>query len=87
MKAYSKLPDFYSSSHLVYNGIMKCIQLIKSVTSIRLFEEFPYIRKQYLWCDKFWSRSSFIATVGSVSLETVKKIHRESRKIIYKILI
>ena len=54
-------------------GIMKCIQLIKSVTSIRLFEEFPYIRKQYLWCNRFWSRSSFIATVGSVSLEVVKK--------------
>ena len=52
---------------------MKCIQLIKSTTAIRLFEEFPYIKKKYLWGSKFWSRSSFVASVGSIGLETVKK--------------
>lgn len=52
---------------------MKCIQLIKSVSAYRLFDEFPYIKRNYLWGGKFWSRSSFVATVGSVSLETVKK--------------
>jgi len=64
--------------HMIINcnpryGIMKCVQLIKYTTAIRLFDEFPYIKKRYLWGGKFWSRSSFIATVGSVSLERVKQ--------------
>lgn len=54
-------------------GIMKCVQLIKSITGCRLFEDFPYIKRRYLWGGKFWSRSTFVATVGSVSLEVVKK--------------
>lgn len=54
-------------------GIIKCVRLLKSITGRLLFKEFPHIRKYYLWGGKFWSRSTFIATVGSVSLETVKK--------------
>jgi len=54
-------------------GIMTCIQSIKSITAKTLFSEFPHIRRNYLWGGKFWSRSSFVSTVGSVSLETVKK--------------
>jgi len=41
-------------------NIMKCVTAIKSITAKTLFS-------------KFWSRSTFISTVGSVSLETVKK--------------
>ena len=46
--------------HMIINcnpryGVMKCIQLIKSTTAIRLFEEFPYIKKKYLWGGKFWA--------------------------------
>lgn len=55
-----------------YN-VMKCIQLIKQITGYYLFKEFPHIKKYHLWKGQFWSRSSFVATVGSVSLETVKK--------------
>ena len=54
-------------------GIMQCVQNIKSITAKGLFKEFPFIKKKYLWGGKFWSRSSFISTVGSVSLETVKQ--------------
>ena len=54
-------------------GIMKCVQLIKQVTAYKLFKEFPYIKNYYLCGGKFWSMSTFISTVGSVSLETVKK--------------
>lgn len=55
------------------SGVCKCILLIKQISANRLFEEFPYIKRNYLWGGKFWSRSTFIATVGSVSLEVVKK--------------
>ena len=64
--------------HMIINcnpryGIMKCIQVLKQVTAYRLFEEFPHIRKTKLWGGKFWSRSSFVSTVGSVSLDVVKQ--------------
>lgn len=64
--------------HMIINcnpryGIMKCVQLIKTTSAIKLFKEFPYIRKRYLWGGQFWSRSTFVASVGSVSLEVVKK--------------
>lgn len=54
-------------------GITKCVQLIKSITAYKLFQEFPIIKRQYLWGGTLWSRSTFVATVGSVSLEVVKK--------------
>lgn len=54
-------------------SICKCVSLIKQITAHKLFEEFPYIKRNKLWGGKFWSRSTFIATVGSVSLEVVKK--------------
>lgn len=64
--------------HMIINcnpryRVTKCIQVLKQVTGYRLFEEFPYIKKKYLWGGKFWSRSTFIASVGNVSLEVVKQ--------------
>ncbi|EES90320.1 transposase [Clostridium phage D-1873] len=49
------------------------MQLIKGISGYKLFEEFPFIKKRYLWGGKFWSRSTFVATVGSVSLDIVKR--------------
>jgi Transposase and inactivated derivatives len=54
-------------------GIMKCVNLIKSSTARTLFSDFPILKTKYLWGGKFWSRSTFVATVGSVSLEVVKR--------------
>lgn len=54
-------------------GVIKCVQLIKGISGYKLFEEFPFIKKRYLWGGKFWSRSTFVATVGSVSLDIVKR--------------
>lgn len=61
-------------------GIMTCVQNIKSITAKELFNVFPYIKKRYLWGGQFWSRSSFVSTVGSVSLEVVKQ-YIENQKI------
>ena len=66
--------------------VVKCIQLIKSTTAIKLFKKFPYIKK-YLWGGKFWSRRSFVARVGSISLETVKKYIENQGEIILDKLI
>ena len=64
--------------HMIINcnprfGVMSCIHLIKTITAFKLFKEFPHIKKNHLWGGQFWSRSSFVSTVGSVSLETVKQ--------------
>ncbi|BAE47880.1 IS200/IS605-like element ISCbt2 family transposase [Clostridium botulinum C] len=64
--------------HMIINcnpryGVIKCVQLIKGISGYKLFEEFPFIKKRYLWGGKFWSRSTFVATVGSVSLDIVKR--------------
>lgn len=64
--------------HMIINcnpryGITKCIQLIKSISAYKLYKEFPFIKKRYLWGGQFWSRSTFISTVGSVSLDVVKQ--------------
>ena len=51
-------------------GIMQCVKDLKCESSYILIREFPSIRRR-LPC--LWTRSVFIATVGSVSLETVKQ--------------
>jgi len=63
--------------HMIINcnpiyGVMKCVQILKQVSAYKIFQEYPFIKKRYLWGGQFWSRSSFVSTVGSVSLETVK---------------
>jgi len=64
--------------HMIINcnpryGVMKCVHLIKSISAYKLYKEFPFIRKRYLWGRCFWSRSTFVSTVGSVSLDIVKQ--------------
>ncbi|CAN5825678.1 hypothetical protein BH20PSE1_BH20PSE1_13440 [soil metagenome] len=44
---------------------------IKGKTSIRLFEEFPSVKKRY-WGWLFWARSYFCATAGQVTEEMIK---------------
>ena len=57
-------------------GIMQCIKDLKRESSYILIREFPSIRKR-IPC--LWTRSCFIASVGSVYLETVKN-YIESQK-------
>ena len=51
-------------------GIYNQINKIKGYTSNKLREEFPSLKRR-LPC--LWTRSKFISTVGSVSLDVVKK--------------
>lgn len=72
-------------THLIINcnprfGIVKCVQLIKQITAHKLFQEFGHIKKYSLWGGNMWSRSTFISTVGSVSLEVVKEYIKNQGK-------
>ena len=57
-------------------GIMQCITDLKYGSAHVLGREFPSIRKNI---PSIWTRSCFVATVGSVSLDVVKQ-YIESQK-------
>jgi putative transposase len=51
-------------------GIMSCVTKLKGRTSRVLREEFPSLKSRI---PTLWTRSAFISSVGSVSLEVVKQ--------------
>ena len=57
-------------------GIMQCIKDLKRESSYILIRKFPSIRRR-IPC--LWTRGSFVASVGSVSLDIVKE-YIESQK-------
>ena len=71
----------------------KIVQIIKSITAVRMFEKFSYL-KQVLWGSEFWSKGYFISTVGkhgdekklrnyvkSQGTDGYKKIHQGQLKL------
>ena len=58
-------------------GIYPIVCKIKGYTSKALREEFPELKKRL---PTLWTRSKFIATVGSANLEVVKKYIEEQKK-------
>ena len=51
-------------------GIMECIKMLKRISAHQLRHEFPELKSRL---PSLWTRSAFVSTVGSVSLETVKQ--------------
>ena len=51
-------------------GIAECVKKIKGISSHKLRMEFPHLKSRI---PTLWTRSCFISTVGTVSLETVKQ--------------
>ena len=57
-------------------GIAKVVSQIKGYTAFTLRNEFPHLKSRL---PSLWTRSKFVSTVGSVSLEVVNK-YIESQK-------
>jgi putative transposase len=57
-------------------GVLAVVKRIKGQSAIILRREFPELKKK-IPC--LWTRSKFIATVGAVSLEVVKKYIEEQK--------
>lgn len=57
-------------------GIVGIVGKIKGYTSHQLREEFPLLKKRL---PTLWTRSKFIASVGAVTLEVVKKYIQEQK--------
>jgi putative transposase len=53
-------------------NLCRMINSLKTVTSRRLKQEFPAIKKQ-LWKEKFWTASYFVVTAGGAPLEVIQK--------------
>lgn len=51
-------------------GIMECIRKLKGTTAPILRKEFPELKSKI---PTLWTRSSFVSTVGSISLDVVKQ--------------
>jgi len=49
------------------------LNVIKSITAKRVFEEFPKMKKVELWGGEFWSDGKYIGTVGDATNEEVIK--------------
>ena len=57
-------------------GIMECVRKLKGTSASILTTEFPELRSQL---PSIWTRSAFISTVGTVSLDVVKKYIEEQK--------
>ena len=53
------------------HAVSKMVQHMKGVSSRKVQQEFPELRKQY-WGRHFWAIGFFSATTGTVSDETIK---------------
>lgn len=58
--------------------IMECVKKIKGTSANILRKNFPELKSRI---PTLWTRASFISTVGSVSLEVVKKYIEEQKKV------
>jgi putative transposase len=59
-------------------GIMNCVTKLKGITSNKLRDEFAELKRKL---PTLWTRSSFISTVGAVSLDTVKKYIEDQKNV------
>ena len=62
----------------------KVVEVLKSISSKVVFEEFPWLEK-HLWAGEFWSDGYFVRTVGDkVTSELIRRYiryqHREGSK-------
>ena len=54
------------------------MQVVKSITAIELFKEYPEIRKEF-WDGEFWSDGGYIATVGEGVTEEIIRRYVEKQ--------
>ena len=59
----------------------RIFQIVKSISAIKLFENFPEIKKE-LWGGEFWSDGGFVGTVGEgINAEIIREyIKKQGRK-------
>ena len=46
---------------------------LKSISAVRIFYQFPRLKKRKFWGSGLWSPSTYFGSVGHISEETVRK--------------
>ena len=65
-------------------SISRVVQILKSISARRLFQEFPHLRRRY-WGGHLWSRGKFYRSVGAVNNDTVRHYIRMSQCVKHKV--
>lgn len=71
--------NYNTSAHLTYlcrYHVVLCVKNLKYESAHVLLREFPDIKRRL---PAMWTRSAFIATVGSVSLDVVKQYIKDQK--------
>lgn len=61
-------------------AISEVLGAVKGRTAIRIFKQFPYLRKKPYWGNHFWAKGYFVDTVG-VDAEMIRKYVKYQEKI------
>lgn len=49
------------------------VRTLKSISAIKLFKEYPKLKKFYARCGSLWSNGYFVSTIGNLSSQTIKR--------------
>ncbi|MCK8827433.1 IS200/IS605 family transposase [Natroniella acetigena] len=49
------------------------VRTLKSISAIKLFKEYPKLKKFYACCGSLWSKGYFVSTIENVSFHTIKR--------------
>lgn len=49
------------------------VRTLKSISAIKVFKEYPKLKKFYARCGSLWSKGYFVSTIGNVSSQTIKR--------------
>lgn len=56
------------------------VRTLKSISAIKLFKQYPRLKRHYSRCGSLWSRGHYIASVGHISEDTVKKYIEQQKE-------
>ena len=60
------------------------MNIIKSISAIQFFKQFPIIKRKYFWGGRLWTESFYVETVGRSSEEAVRKYVQNQLKELYR---
>ena len=82
IKALEVMPDHIHIFLDCPQSVAPCdiVRTLKSISAIELFKMDPELKRFYGKCGALWSRGYYIATVGHISAETVKKYIAEQKQ-------
>ena len=86
IKALEVMPDHIHISLSVPQKVAPCdiARTLKSCSAIKLFAAYPELKSFYARCSVLWSRGYYIASVGHISAETVKRYIEEQKDLVVK---